>query len=612
MIRPYTPRFFSFFVAFLSTSNFSIAHAAPQAQPAPSPEAGRRIAPVTFVSTPISVDGVLSESVWSTAPPIGDLIQRQPETGVPPTERTTVTLLRDADNLYIGVHAFDSEPGRVVGTGMARDAGINSDDRIEIVLDTFRDQRSAFYFSTNSVGALIDGLVFANGGLNREWDAIWDVRTRRTNDGWVAEFAIPFKSLGFPADRDIWGFNLSRTVVRKSEESRWSGARLETQFLQISEAGEITNLGGLTQGVGLDLRPFMAGRWLRLGRGAVDRDDFDGKPGLDVFYNVTPSLKLTGTVNTDFGETEVDARQINLTRFSLFFPEKRAFFLEGAGVFDYTATGPESPGGIPETGADVYPFFSRRIGLVSGREVPIDAGVKLIGTVGRTEIGVLDVRTGDLHEGNTLFVDETNFFVGRVKRNLLEQSYIGAIFTDGNPVGDRSGQTYGADVRLATSRFLGGSRNFVVNGYVARSVNEGVSGDDWSYGASADYPNDKWLAQVAVKDIQKNFNPAMGFVQRDNVRMVRAGGSYNPRPAFPQYPQREPRRVFHAFDAARQQRNRKLEPLRNLVGLAFPIGRRDARDVRLQSDVRAVVRAVRDLTGGRYCHRASIASRAFA
>jgi hypothetical protein len=164
--------------------------------------------------------------------------------------------------------------------------------------------------------------------------------------------------------------------------------------------------------------------------------------------------------------------------------------------------------------------------------VPIDAGLKLIGTVGRTEIGVLDVRTGDLHEGNTLFVDETNFFVGRVKRNLLEQSYIGAIFTDGNPVSGRSAQTYGADVRLATSRFLGSRRNFVVNGYAARSVNEGVSGDDWSYGAAADYPNDKWLAQFAVKEVQKNFAPAVGFVQRGNVRMVRAGASYNPRPHF--------------------------------------------------------------------------------
>ena len=200
-----------------------------------------------------------------------------------------------------------------------------------------------------------------------------------------------------------------------------------------------------------------------------------GKPGLDLFYNITPSLKLTATVNTDFGETEVDARQINLARFSVLFPEKRAFFLQGAGVFQFASIGPEPAGGIPVHGADVYPFFSRQIGLYGGEEVPIDAGLKLTGTVGRTDIGVLDVRTGDLPG-----LESKNFFVGRIKRNLFRQSYIGAMFTDGNPAPGRSGQTYAADVRLATSQFLGRPQNLVVNGYAARSVNEGVSTRDWS------------------------------------------------------------------------------------------------------------------------------------
>jgi hypothetical protein len=206
---------------------------------------------------------------------------------------------------------------------------------------------------------------------------------------------------------------------------------LQTQFLQVSEAGQITNLDQLTQGIGLDLRPFLAGSWLNLRTGG---DDWTRKPGLDAFYNVTPSLKATATFNTDFGETEVDARQINLTRFSLLFPEKRAFFLEGAGVFSFASTGPETPGGIPAAGADVFPFFSRQIGLFAGREVPIDAGIKLIGTAGRTEVGVLDVRTGDLRVENQLITSEKNFFIGRVKRNLFRQSYVGAIVTAGNPV----------------------------------------------------------------------------------------------------------------------------------------------------------------------------------
>lgn len=481
---------------------------------------GARSAVVTATTMPIALDGVLDEPIWGTAPTIGALVQQQPDEGAAPTERTDVTLLYDEDYLYIGVLAHDSQPERVIGTEMARDGSIMADDRIEILLDTFGDQRSAFYFAANPSGALVDGLI-ANGQLNADWDAIWDVRTRRTADGWVAEFAIPFKSLGFPSGATEWGFNIARTIYRKLEEVRWSGARLNTQFLQVSEAGEITNLVGLSQGIGLDVRPFLASRWLRLAEG----DDASTAPGLDVFYNITPSLKLTATFNTDFGETEVDERQINLSRFSLLFPEKRSFFLEGAGVFNFASTGPEPAGGIPEAGADVFPFFSRRIGLLEGEEVPLEAGVKLTGTAGRTDIGVLNVRTGDLP-----IVDAKTFFVGRVKRNLFEQSYIGAIFTDGHPERGRSGQTYGADLRLATSRFLGRPRNLVMNAYAVRSVNEGVSDDDWSYGFSAHYPNDKYDAQITLREVQRNFRPALGFVQRDNVRMLRAAASYNPRP----------------------------------------------------------------------------------
>jgi hypothetical protein len=492
--------------------------AAPQQSTAAEPLP--RSAAATAITEPITVDGVLDEPIWSSAAKIGDLIQRQPAPGRPPTERTDVTVLSDRDRLYVGVVAYDSDPRRVIGTQMARDSSLSSDDRIEILLDTFRDQRSAFYFATNPSGALVDGLV-ASGQLNADWDAIWDVRTRRTDQGWIAEFAIPFKSLSFPAGQTVWGFNIARHIYRKLEENRWSGARLDTQLNQVSEAGEITNLVGLTQGIGLDVRPFLAGRWLRVG----GRGDPSGKPGLDVFYNITPSLKLTATFNTDFGETEVDARQINLSRFSVLFPEKRSFFLQGAGVFGFASTGPEPAGGIPPAGADVYPFFSRQIGLLGGEEVPIDAGIKLTGTVGRTDVGLLSVRTRDLP-----IVDDKNFLVGRLKRNLFQQSYVGAIFTGGHPARGQSGRTYGADMRLATSRFLGRPNNLVVNAYGVRSANAGSSGRDWSYGFSAHYPNDRFNAQVAFREIQENFKPALGFVQRDNVRMLRMAASYNPRP----------------------------------------------------------------------------------
>jgi hypothetical protein len=500
------------------------ANAAPVQQPH-VPELATPSTIVTSTTDAITIDGVLDEPIWRAAPKIGELTQRQPDEGRPPTQRTDVTLLYDRDHLYVGVMAYDSEPHRVIGTQMARDASLAADDRIEILLDTFRDQRSAFYFATNPSGALVDGLV-ASGQLNADWDAIWNVRTTRTEQGWTAEFAIPFKSLSFPSGRTVWGFNIARHVYRRLEENRWSGARLDTQLYQLSEAGEITNLADLTQGIGLDVRPFLAGRWLRVG----GKDDGSGEPGLDLFYNITPSLKLTATFNTDFGETEVDARQINLSRFSVLFPEKRSFFLQGAGVFNFASIGPEPAGGIPPTGADVYPFFSRQIGLLGGREVPLDAGVKLTGTVGRTDVGVLGVRTGDLRSDDISIVNEKNFLVGRVKRNLLTQSYVGAIFTGGHPAEGQSGQTYGADMRLATSRFLGRPNNVVVNGYALKSVNEGVSGRDWSYGFSAHYPNDRFNAQIAYREIQENFKPALGFVQRDNVRLLRIAGSYNPRP----------------------------------------------------------------------------------
>lgn len=489
---------------------------------AQSPDSKRTIS-VTKTAERISIDGILDEPIWTQAPDIGDLVQRQPNPGETPTERTKVTLLYDANNLYIGVKAFDSEPNKVIGTLMERDASLNSDDHLEIILDTFRDQRNAFYFATNPSGAFVDGLAFGNEELNTDWDAIWDMRTKRTDFGWAAEIAIPFKSLNFPANSSEWGFNISRNIYRKLEENRWTGARLETDFLQISEAGKITNLEGLNQGIGLDIRPFVAASWLD--SETISDDGFDAEPGLDFFYNITPSLKLTGTLNTDFGETEVDARQINLSRFSLFLPEKRSFFLEDAGVFSFASTGPQSPGGIPSAGADVYPFFSRRIGFLNGQEVPIDMGMKLTGKVGNTDIGLLNVRTDE-----TSFVDDKDFVVTRFKQNLFEQSYIGGIFTDGNPALGQDGKTYGADARFATSNFMDRNMNLVVNAYAARSDNDDDSDNDKSYGISAHYPNDKYVGELVYRVIEEDFNPALGFLQRNNVRMYRVGASYNPRP----------------------------------------------------------------------------------
>jgi hypothetical protein len=482
-----------------------------------------RSAIVTATTSAITIDGLLEEPAWSAAPTIGDLIQREPRTGEAPSENTEVKLLHDANNLYIGVMCSDSEPGKVIGTQMGRDANLGSDDRITVVLDTYRDQRNAFYFSTNPAGALVDGLVFSNGQSNSDWDSIWTVRTRRSERGWTAEFAIPFKSLSFPAGRTVWGFNIARNIHRKLEEARWSGALLQTQLFQVSEAGEITGLDGLSQGIGLDIKPFTGGRWLHTD--ANGKNTFTGKTGIDMFYNIASSLKLSVTGNTDFGETEVDARQINLTRFSLLFPEKRSFFLEDAGVFSFASSLLSPPPGMPGVPAEILPFFSRQIGLLAGEEVPIDVGAKLTGKIGRTDLGFLDVRTRDLP-----IVTDKNFVVGRVRRNILEQSYIGAVFTNGHPALPISSNTFGTDVRLATSHFLGRARNLSFSAYGMKSKNEGVSGRDASYGISAQYPNDKYDAQFMWRDVQQNFRPALGFVQRRNLRLFRAGASFNPRP----------------------------------------------------------------------------------
>ena len=495
--------------------------AAPQ-QESSLPESNRS-AIVTAITSDIQVDGLLEEREWETAPKIGELTQREPATGERPTEKTEVTLLHDANYLYIGIMCYDSEPDQILGSQMARDANLGADDRIEIVLDTYRDQRNAFYFATNPAGAQVDGLLFANGQSNMNWDAIWEVRTSSTDQGWSAEIAIPFKSLGFSSGGMVWGFNFARRIQRKLEDDRWSGARLETQFRQVSEAGEITNLEGITQGIGLDIRPFSSGRWLHTS--ANGNNTITGKPGLDMFYNFTSSLKLSATVNTDFGETEVDARQINLSRFSLFFPEKRTFFLEDAGVFSFSDTSVRRPSFRAPTRFEVIPFFSRRIGLLSGTEVPIDLGTKFTGKVGRTDIGVLDVRTRD-----SPGIPSKNSFVGRMKVNLLEQSYIGGIFTNGNPALPVSSQTFGADLRLATSQFLDSSKNLIFNAYGLKSRNEGVSDRDMSYGVSVEYPNDLVEMEFAWREVEENFKPTLGFVGRNNLRLLRIGGFYSPRP----------------------------------------------------------------------------------
>jgi len=479
----------------------------------------------------IIIDGVLDDPDWQAATPIGEIRQREPHPGEKASESIDVKLLYDSKNLYIGVMCFDSEPKHIIGTQMSRDADLSADDRIEILIDSFRDRRNAFYFATNPLGALVDALIIENGQMiNKEWDAIWLVRTRRTEQGWSAEFAIPFTSLGFQRGQEAWGFNVSRTIKRKLEEDRWASPRLDLAFFQVSEAGEIAGFDDIDQGRGLDVRPYLSNKVLRNGNLG---NDASTKPGADIFYNITPSLKWTTTINTDFAETEVDTRQINLTRFPLFFPEKRAFFLESAGALSFVNSDEE---------ADIIPFFSRRIGLLEGEEVPMLAGTKLTGKAGGYDVGLLAA-----HTQATDLVEAKDFLVARVKRNILRQSYVGGIFTSGDPAGPGFSRTSGGDFRLFSSRFLGKDQNFGVDGFLLKTWNEGLKGKNNSFGFGVRYPNDLWNLILDWKQIEENFRPSLGFAPRTDVRKLSISAEFNPRPRdfF------DVRQMFHLFGFTR-------------------------------------------------------------
>jgi uncharacterized protein DUF5916/cellulose/xylan binding protein with CBM9 domain len=365
-----------------------VAFAPFQAQGATAGQQPQRVGGETPVATalrttePIRVDGRLDEHAWQRAQPIGALRQREPLEDREPSEETLVLVAYNDNALYIGVVCHDRAPRDIVSTQLTRDADLDVDDRVTIVLDPFFDHRNGFFFQVNSAGARSDGQVSNNSErLTRDWDGIWNAAARVTDEGWIAELEIPFKTLRFKPGQSVWGFNVERQIKRRQETDRWAAPRQNVWIGNLAEAGRLEGLEGIRQGLGLDVRPYLAG-------GAENRDGtFTG--GIDIVKNVAPNVNAAVTVNTDFAETEADIRQVNLTRFPLFFPEKRLFFLEGAGVLDVA--------GLATT-TDIRPFFSRRIGLVENPagdniSVPLRVGVKLTGRQSDYNIGVLDVQT---------------------------------------------------------------------------------------------------------------------------------------------------------------------------------------------------------------------------
>jgi hypothetical protein len=480
-------------------------------------EPGQPQATATAV-TGIRVDGVLDDREWSRATPIGALVQRDPVEGSAPSEATEVRVGFDRDNLYFGITCWDRMPSGIVATQLGRDADLDVDDWVVIVLDPFDDQRNGFFFFVNPAGARADGQISNNAREpTLEWDGIWDARARITPEGWVAELVIPFKTLRFKPGQTTWGLNVERQIKRRQEHDRWASARNDIWITNLAAAGQLRGLEGAQQGRGLDIRPYVSG--------GEEMSDGTAKAGLDVVKSLTPNLTASLTVNTDFAETEADARQVNLTRFGLFFPEKRTFFLEGAGVYDVAGLSGAAGEGPPP---DLLPFHSRTIGLYRGQEIPILAGAKLYGRQSGFNIGVLDVET----RGTTLNEGELaaqNLLALRLSRNLFEQSWIGVIATRGDPSGLGDNNLLGVDARFATSRLRGG-QNLSLDLFALRTDDSASARVAWAYGLRLAYPNDLWNASAGFKEIGEGFRPALGFAPRTGIRKVDGEVAFQPRP----------------------------------------------------------------------------------
>ena len=474
-------------------------------------------AEVLYINEHIRLDGRLDEPAWKQAVPIGDLVQVLPREGEAPRERTEVRVLVDNNAIYFGIICFDRNPASIVSTQLTRDADLGVDDSVTIVLDPFFDQRNGFFFTVNPSGARADGQISNNEEFTSlDWDGIWDARARITDEGWTAEIMIPFKTLRFKPNQTVWGLNVERVHKQYNEKSRWSGARRDIWISNLAEAGHMEGMPQIHQGMGLDIRPY----------GLITRKEgnewkVDG--GLDVSKNLAPNLNASLTVNTDFAETEADSRQVNLTRFALFYPEKRSFFLEGAGVFD-TAT----KAGTPRP--DLIPFFSRRIGLMEHNgiteEVPILIGGKITGRQSGFNIGVMDVKTGGIDD---IGLESQNLFAARVSYDLWKQSYVGGIFTSGNPSGNGGNTLVGADARFATSSFQN-NKNLSLSLFFMRTDDEFSDSSDYATGFALEYPNDRWMGILAWKQIGEDFNPALGFVPRTGMRKANAALMFGPRP----------------------------------------------------------------------------------
>jgi len=457
------------------------------------------------------IDGRLLDEAWSRAPPIREFRQIYPSENVAPSQRTEVRLLHDADNLYVAAWLYDDDPARIVATQMIHGRTYGSDDRFAVSLDTFGDRRNGYFFQLNGNGARREALL-GQQSWNEDWDAIWQGAAKITEQGITMEFAIPFKSLSFDAGGRDWGIGFSRVIPRTREGIYWAAPGQRDFIDSPAYFGRLAPMEGLQQGLGLDVVPSAAATVVEDPNGSRTSSL---EPALDLFYKPTSGVTAAVTVNTDFSATEVDDRQLNLDRFSLFFPEKRDFFLQDAGIFDFSF--------VDQNGR---PFFSRRIGLdAQGRTVPLEVGAKVTGRHGRLNFGVLGVR-----QGATSLVDATVVGVGRVSVNLFEESSVGLLVTEGDPRSDRDNRVVAGDFRYRDSDAWNGQA-VEADLFYLRSDTPGLEGDDGAYGLRLRYPNDRWFAYASAVEIGANYLPALGFANRTGIRQYEAQVSRRFRPA---------------------------------------------------------------------------------
>ncbi len=472
---------------------------------------------LTRIQQPPIIDGKLDEPLWKTAAVITDLRQIRPVDGAPVSARTEIYVAYDKDALYVAARLWDT-PQEVTAKIMKQGSSLGEDDRIAVIIDPFNTGRNGYRFEVNANGVRND-MLYQNNRLQPEWTVIWDAAGAITEDGWIAEFAIPFKTLPLDPEINNWGFNVSRAIRRKGEEAVWVS---RNRSWNPSIVGSIEGLRDLDQGIGLDIVPGLSLR---------ERKDYDPEhkesnvePSLDVYYRITPSLSGSLTFNTDFSATEVDERQVNLTRFNLFFPEKRDFFLNDADLFEFGRIGQagyaENIRSVGRAGQEnARPFFSRRLGLSAlGTPVDIDYGGKLSGRIGSVTLGALAIRQDDFVKPDGSVVPASDVAVGRITADVLEESSVGLIGTSGDPTTGNDNSLVGADF-LYLNTNLPGNRVLESEFWLQKTNTPGLEGDDAALGLGLRSPNlAGWRGGAGYREIGENFNPALGFVSRKGVR----------------------------------------------------------------------------------------------